>query len=309
MSIDGTMLEANRSALAFTGIKESEVIGKPFWETPWWTHSKEMQERLRAGIKKAAQGEFIRFEATHPAVDGSIHYVDFSLKPVTDEDGKVVLIIPEGRDITDRKQAEEEIKRYSTNLEVMVKDRTLELENALSNLQDTQQKLLQSEKMASIGQLAAGVAHEINNPMGFISSNLGSLRKYIDKFSDFIEVQSDVLHKNCTQKQLEALEKKKNTFKIDFITKDVTNLINESLEGANRVKKIVQDLKSFSHVDEMKYEYADINECIESTINIIWSELKYKATVKKDYGSLPRTKCYAGQLSQVFMNILVNAVN
>jgi two-component system NtrC family sensor kinase len=191
----------------------------------------------------------------------------------------------------------------------MVKDRTLELENALSNLQDTQHKLLQSEKMASIGQLAAGVAHEINNPMGFISSNLGSLRKYIDKFSDFIEVQSDVLHKNCTQKQLEALEKKKNTFKIDFITKDVTNLINESLEGANRVKKIVQDLKSFSHVDEMKYEYADINECIESTINIIWSELKYKATVKKDYGSLPRTKCYAGQLSQVFMNILVNAVH
>ncbi len=100
LALDGTLIEANRVSLEFAGAGE-DVIGKPFWETPWWTHSPELQEKLRAAIRKAAQGEFVRFEATHPAPDGNLHYVDFSLKPVTDETGKVVLLIPEGRDITE----------------------------------------------------------------------------------------------------------------------------------------------------------------------------------------------------------------
>lgn len=149
MTVDGTLIEANRSALELSGIKESEVIGKPFWETPWWTHSREMQEMLCVAIKRSAQGEFVRFEATHPAIDGSLHYVDFSLKPVMDEDGNVVLLIPEGRDITDRKRAEEaihlqtaelekevaerqmaqdELERLNAELEQRVKQRTAELE-------------------------------------------------------------------------------------------------------------------------------------------------------------------------------------
>ena len=108
MALDGTLIEANRAALEFVGAEY--VIGRPFWETPWWTHSPELQEKLRAAVKKASAGEFVRFEATHPAVDGNLHYVDFSLKPVTDETGKVVLLIPEGRDITERKQAEEDLR-------------------------------------------------------------------------------------------------------------------------------------------------------------------------------------------------------
>ena len=106
MTPDGTLIEANRTALAFSGIIESEVIGKPFWQTPWWTHSRELQERLCKAVKKAAGGHFVRFEATHLASDGSLRYIDFSLKPVKDEAGNVTLLIPEGRDITDRKLAE-----------------------------------------------------------------------------------------------------------------------------------------------------------------------------------------------------------
>jgi PAS domain S-box-containing protein len=115
MTPDGTLIEANRAALKFAGIEESDVLGKPFWETPWWTHSREMQDRLRDAIKAAASGEFVRFEATHPAApDGKIHYVDFSLKPVRNERGEIIFLIPEGRDITDRRRAEEGMREFET---------------------------------------------------------------------------------------------------------------------------------------------------------------------------------------------------
>jgi two-component system, cell cycle sensor histidine kinase and response regulator CckA len=106
LSIDGRMLEANRTALAFAGIEEADVIGRPFWGTPWWTHSPELQEKIRLAVQAAAKGELIRFEASHPAVDGDPHYVDFSLKPVEDEAGRVIMLMLEGRDITERKKAE-----------------------------------------------------------------------------------------------------------------------------------------------------------------------------------------------------------
>ncbi|MFA4877937.1 MAG: PAS domain S-box protein [Methanoregula sp.] len=106
MTPDGTLVEANQTALAFSGIKESDIMGKPFWETPWWTHSEELQKKLQRAIQDAAFGEFVRFEATHPGADGNLHYIDFSIKPVKDETGQVVLLIPEGRDITERKNME-----------------------------------------------------------------------------------------------------------------------------------------------------------------------------------------------------------
>ena len=100
MTPDGVLIDANRTALEFAGIRVADVIGKPFWETPWWTHSAKLQEELRSAIQKAAGGEFVRFEATHPAADGTMHVIDFSLKPVKDENGAVIYLIPEGRDIT-----------------------------------------------------------------------------------------------------------------------------------------------------------------------------------------------------------------
>jgi PAS domain S-box-containing protein len=126
MTLDGTLIEANRSALKFSGIKESEIIGKPFWETPWWRHSEELQEKLRAAVKDAAKGEFVRFEATHRSGDGSLHYVDFSLKPVKDKAGHVVLLIPEGRDITERKIFENRIIRLSALKEELLATASLE---------------------------------------------------------------------------------------------------------------------------------------------------------------------------------------
>ena len=108
---------------------------------------------------------------------------------------------------------------------------------------------------------------------------------------------------------MKTIDEKKRSLKIDYISEDIRNLIAESLDGADRVKKIVQDLKSFSRLDEAEHKVADINAGLESTINIVWNELKYKATLIKDFGNIPPTKCRPGQLNQVFMNLLINAAH
>jgi len=120
MTTDGILLSANKAALMLSGVKETDVIGKPFWEAPWWSHSPELQETLRLAIKKAAAGELVRFDATHPAADGSIRHVDFSLRPVVNDSGKVIFLVPEGRDITERKQAEEALKDRERTLGTLI---------------------------------------------------------------------------------------------------------------------------------------------------------------------------------------------
>lgn len=186
-----------------------------------------------------------------------------------------------------------------------------ELESAYTDLKTAQSQILQQDKMASIGQLAAGVAHEINNPMGFLISNLGMFDKYLGRLNEFINAQTEVISSACGQDAVTAsgIEERRRKLKIDHIITDADQLLKESLEGADRVKKIVQNLKSFARLDEAELKTADINEGLESTINIVWNELKYKATVKKEYGGLPLLKCNPGQLNQVFMNMLVNAAH
>ncbi|MBI5212317.1 MAG: response regulator [Nitrospirae bacterium] len=187
-----------------------------------------------------------------------------------------------------------------------------ELEDALNDLKTAQSRIIQQEKMASIGQLAAGIAHEINNPIGFIMSNLNTLQKYSMRMSEFM---NDLLSSvegmsGCetdSKAMLNRIAEQRRSLKLDYIIDDIGNLIKESLDGADRMKHIVQDLKSFSRADATEHKLADINKGIDSTINIVWNELKYKTTLKKKYGDIPMTKCNLGQLNQVFMNLLVNA--
>lgn len=198
---------------------------------------------------------------------------------------------------------------YRKMAEVELKERHQELEAAHEKLKAAQIQILQQDKMASIGQLAAGVAHEINNPVGFIMSNLGSLQKYLNRLSEFIKIQAEAVEEMGVEETLKELKEQRKALKIDYAIEDSVSLIAESLEGAERVKRIVQDLKSFSRIDESENKMADLNDGIERTINIIWNELKYKVTLKKEFGDIPLTKCNMGQLNQVFMNILVNAAH
>jgi two-component system NtrC family sensor kinase len=188
--------------------------------------------------------------------------------------------------------------------------KNLELAGAYNELKSIQARIVQQEKMASIGQLAAGVAHEINNPMSFISSNLSTLDKYLSRLSGFIDSQSDIIRSlDSSGTAAPQLDEKRRQLRLDYIITDIKDLINESLEGAERVKGIVQDLKSFSRVEDTDYRMADINAGLESTIHIVWNEIKYKATMIREYGDIPLTKCNPGQLNQVFMNLLVNAAH
>lgn len=191
----------------------------------------------------------------------------------------------------------------------ILESKNRELEKTYRELKDTQTKVLQQEKMASIGQLAAGVAHEINNPLAFISSNLGTLGKYIDRLTEFINTQSEIIESFKSIEVMKRVREKRDNLKLDYIAEDIKELVKESLDGSDRVRKIVQGLKTFARVDEADYKCADINECIESTINIVWNELKYKTKLKRDFGNLPPTKCFPQQLNQVFMNILINAAH
>jgi len=213
------------------------------------------------------------------------------------------------------KRAEEQLKNYSQNLENMVEERTVELKKALADLQNTQSQLLQSEKLASIGQLAAGVAHEINNPVGFVKSNLGTMNEYRQDLTKLLDqyrmleatLDKEVRENGCIRKALENIQSVKDEIDLGFIMDDYSNVINESFEGMARVSKIVSDLKDFAHVDKAELEHADLNKGIESTLNIVWNELKYKARVIKDLGKIPLVKCYPQRINQVFMNILINA--
>lgn len=188
-------------------------------------------------------------------------------------------------------------------------------------LEDNQKKantqLFQSEKMASIGQLAAGVAHEINNPTGFVSSNLKTLTDYQNDLNNLIKhyrkLVKDLKETNrenlssAIGKQIEQIASLEDEADIDFILEDIMDLISDCKEGTDRIKKIILDLKDFAHPGEDKIQSADINDGIETTLNVVWNELKYKATVNKELGSLPMVECYPQQLNQVFMNIFVNA--
>ena len=188
---------------------------------------------------------------------------------------------------------------------------TEKLQKAYDELQTTQIKVFQQEKLASIGQLAAGVAHEINNPMAFISSNLTTLGKYFERAKEFSTALSTALStpENVVGNVADWVNAEQKRLKIDYIFGDSAKMIEESLEGAQRVRRIVQDLKSFSRVDDTEQKRADLHECLDSTIGIAWNEIKYVATLTKDYGDIPAVLCYPQQLNQVFMNLLVNAAH
>ncbi len=227
--------------------------------------------------------------------------------------GEIAVAIDNARMAEDLKRSNEQIEVYSLNLEAMVLNRTAELEKANRELKAAQAQLLQTEKLSSLGQLAAGIAHEINNPIGFINSNLRTMGEYTEDLIRLInkyEVMANAIRQrdydflSTISKEVEQI---KNEMKFDFVMEDFEKLIRESRDGAYRVYKIVRDLRGFARADDAERKFVDIHTALDSTLNIVWNELKYKAEVIKDYGDIPEVECLPTQLNQVFVNILVNA--
>ncbi|MEM6402445.1 MAG: response regulator [Cyanobacteria bacterium P01_D01_bin.116] len=202
-----------------------------------------------------------------------------------------------------------ELDKQKQELEIRVKERTFELSQALEELKQTQLQLVHTEKISSLGQLVAGVAHEINNPIGFISTNLYYADQYIEDLLKLVHL----FQKNCSnpgseiEEQIEAMD-------LEHIEKDLPKLMSSMKLGTDTIKGIMQSLRNFSRSDGKSKKFVDIHEGIEATLMILQHRLKAyprrpAIQVLKDYSILPKVQCYPGQLNQVFMNLLANAID
>ena len=269
---DGTVSYANPDAERILG---EGPVGGSLWR--WFERPlrDEIDRTLREGVRfRGAEGLILRYS-------GERVPIGTSCAPLVDRDGARRGAVVIFQDLTEIKQL--------------------------------QLQLLHTEKMASIGQLAAGVAHEINNPMGFIHANLFQLGEYVDDLSRVFETVAG-LRKAAAAGGLE--EVRRAAERLDavaadldpgYLLDDCAKAVRESLEGSERIRHIVQDLRAFSHPDGSERTNSDVNECLDSTANIVWTMMKHVVVLTKEYQALPPVRCFPMQLKQVFMNLLVNA--
>ncbi|WP_333873847.1 bacteriohemerythrin [Methylobacter sp.] len=282
------------------------------------------RDKVTQTYSRAAE-ELSKFKIQYRVLtaDGKITWIYETAVPRVRKNGSFAGLMGCGMDITGQKQAETVLARSNAQLEEDVEkrtqelieiNRTLEFEKnqqflLINQLKETQAHLVQSEKMASIGQLAAGVAHEINNPIGYINSNLTSLKNYIDNLLALVAIYEQHEATGSNTEQFADIEAFKQKIDLEFLKTDVLDLLEESHEGATRVKKIIQDLKDFSHLGGDDCQWTDLHVGLERTLNIVNNEIKYKVTIIKEFGYLPEVKCLPHQLNQVFMNLLINAAH
>jgi signal transduction histidine kinase len=211
-----------------------------------------------------------------------------------------------------RKLAEAELARYQEHLEQLVSLRTAELTQVNASLLETNHQLanahsqlLESERMSAIGQLAAGVAHEINNPVAFVTSNMGSLEGYLRQMLELIEASTH-LDAELPEHAREKITSMRRGMDLEFLETDALTLIAESKNGLARVKKIVNDLRDFACVGETEWQFYDLHRGLESTLNLIQGRIA-NAQLIKEYGALPEVECLPSEINRVFMNLLLNA--
>lgn len=229
--------------------------------------------------------------------DGKTIICEWFNTPLVGDAGNIVGVASLALDITERKQAEAALRQAKEEAEV-----------ALKTLQQTQAQLIQAEKMSGLGQLVAGVAHEINNPVNFIYGNLSHTADYTQNLLKLIQLYQQTYPTNT------QIQEKIEEFDLDYISEDLPKMLTSMKVGADRIRQIVLSLRNFSRLDEAQMKPVDIHEGIDSTLMILQNRLKASPAhpaieIVKEYGDLPLVECYAGQLNQVFMNILANAID
>lgn len=301
-NIDGKITFANPSAARMLSFDVEDLLGHTV---------REIHHGTLDGLSGGECDECMICSALHDGIsrqgsndvlwrrDGTSVPVEFTITPILEE-GLVQGIVLAFMDIAEQLRIKRELH-----------ERIDELTELNHRLETMQTQLLQSEKMAGIGQLAAGVAHEINNPIGFVSSNLNTLEKYLCDLLSLADAYA-IAEQDCDgvghAAVFDRARQLKKSMDFNYLSQDASELVAESKDGLSRVKKIVQDLKDFSHVDAAdEWSWANLHQGLDSTLNIVWNDLKYKCEVKKEYGALPDFYCLPSQLNQVFMNMLVNA--
>ena len=292
---DFKMTFVSNNALHMLGYRPEEMVADPNF---WFDH---IHPDDAPNIFSSLALVFVEGQRTYEyrfrSADGRYLWLHDNLRLIRDAQGRPLEVIGSMTDITARKEMEQAL--YSKGEEQ---------QQLIVRLQEAHDQLLQSEKMASIGQLAAGIAHEINNPVGFVNSNMGALQGYVATLFGVLSDYEQAIAAQGAPPELAArVAQIREQADLAYMREDVGDLVRESMDGLKRVKDIVQSLKDFSHVGENDWQVADLHHGLDSTLNIVANEIKYKATVDKQYGQLPAVTCLASQLNQVFMNLLVNA--
>jgi two-component system NtrC family sensor kinase len=288
--VDFVLVDVNGRGLTLTGRSRDAVLGKSLRMLVPDVDSSDMFAVLRQVVQTGTNFDAER-ENTWPGIPAQW----FHVQVIKASDGVVAI----ARDISERKRSEAELVR-----------RNAELTDVNRELTHAHEQLVQSEKLASIGLLAAGVAHEINNPVGFVMSNIGTLDGYLKALFELLDaykICEPAISDPDLVRQLAALCEQ---IEPDYLREDIPALMRETKDGIDRVRRIVQDLKDFSHVDsQQEWQLSNLHAGIDSTLNVVNNEIKYKADVVKHYGEIDAVECLPSQINQVFMNLLVNAAH
>ena len=285
---------SNRRELVFGGIQTGEA-GKTLHELV----GDPVYGEIEGYFRQALNGQPSAYQRPFRRPDGSSGYLQVITTPHRAPDGEVIGLFSLGQDVTDIMRAEAELKARNT-----------ELEAANQALATTHQQLVQTEKLASIGQLAAGVAHEINNPVGFVSANLSTLGTYVGNLLALADACERSLREAvpADSPALSAFKAAQAAADLDFLREDIVALLEESREGLDRVRRIVQDLRDFSRAGgNDQWQCASLEAGLDATVNIALTDMKHRVTVCKDYGGIGPIECLPSQLNQVFLNLIVNA--
>jgi two-component system, NtrC family, sensor kinase len=267
--------------------------------------------KLHPLIERQLRNHFGSADAVPEAMHAFINVVSDAYSDC-DRDRKIIEHALEemSSELTERNRDLRKELNEHKEMELALQNEKIEQEALIKKLATAKEQLLQSEKLASIGQLAAGVAHEINNPIGYVSANVTSLEKYLNEL--FLMLDAFDKHMSLLapdHEVVQAMINEKKARDLEFLKEDIPSLLNESKEGLSRVRKIVQELKEFSRSDEDVFAFADLHQGLESTLKIVNSEIKYTADIIREYGDIPKVECNLSQLNQVFMNLLVNAAH
>ncbi|MBD1832027.1 PAS domain S-box protein [Cyanobacteria bacterium FACHB-472] len=342
LDTSGKIISWNKGAEGINGYQASEIIGQHFSS---FFPSEDIQKgKPEQVLKKAAIEGRIECETLRLRKDGSQFWANVVVTALRGEDGWLRGFATVTRDITERKLAQVALQKANDDLERRVEERTTELKAAnelllkevverkaaeeargqseaqlrekaaklklaLSELKQTQAQLIHTAKMSSLGQLVAGVAHEINNPVSFIHGNLEYASHYIESLMELLQLYGKHYPKPAAE-----IEDFLEEFDLDFVIADMPKLLSSMKLGADRIRQIVLSLRSFSRHDQAEKKSVNIHEGIDSTLKLMQDRLKATPgqraiAIIKEYGDLPPVDCYAGQLNQVLMNILSNAID
>ncbi len=332
---DDILVDCNQKTLKIFEASREEILGKTLFDvSPEKQPDGELSKKK--GLKKIRAAEIghpQRFEWVHKTMKGRNFIAEITLNKVTINQAYYFQAII--RDITRQKEIEQEINQHRNHLEELVEERTEEiqelntellqtneqlqkantrlekqkkvLENALKKLRKTQSQLIQSEKMASLGVLTAGLAHEINNPVNFISSGMEGIKVTLDSIQLIVKQIKKITPENY-QKIIKELDELKKETEFEYLTQNAEQVINNTFRGIERVSEIIKGLQTFSRLEVDEVQPTNVYEIIDSTLTILHHQYKKRIEIIKNYNKIPLIKAIPGKLNQVFMNIISNAI-